>query len=732
MTHENAIFRHVFRHERGQAATPGASHHNRGARPTATSLRWHSLLLASTFAAASTLGCHPPEKFPAPALAASPPSPKFEFFEAKASGLDDELPLTDLSALNAEPAGAHGFVRAERGHFVDERGARLRFFGVNLSGAAGLPDHASAVRLARHLRKLGFNAVRLNALDAPGALLNKGGELDPEALRRLDDFSAELKAQGLYFSLVLHALRAYPGLAGEALSRFPTGSILDRFHAPFLDAQREFARALLDRVNFRTQRKYSDEPALLYVELNDEDSIFPSATASTDDLPPDYRAELARGYAAWLGERTAEGLRAPRPAEEEAIGALPTFHDSPSARADYAQYLADTERREVRTLANYVRRDIGLRSMLIDSQANIGGLAGVLREAAVSDFVDAHGFWDRPRGGGPWSIRNQPQVSALDGGTLGMLASHRVFGKPFTVSEFGVPAANDYAVEMFPLMVGIAGLQDWDALYASTYAEQPLQYEPTRIDGQFELAGHPVKLAFLTMAASAFRRELVTKALGHVELAVPEQPQNLAFSENALPTLWGEQGVPVSAAARTQLGITLHPGSGQLTVSEPVPVSGTLGSDTGQLLWERVGAHPRFSVDAPALKLVCGRVATSVLQFADVSFEFGDFAGGYACASLVALDDQPIARSSRLLLTVASRAENAHRPQLPTGPDDLGEGPALVQFVPFGVGLPRAAWRATALDAAGKPSPAVALTTSGQSRLVTALRDAALSYVITR
>ena len=88
-------------------------------------------------------------------IAAAHAPPEIEFFEVASSGLDDQATVTDLSALNREPAGSHGFVRAELGHFVDDRGARLRFFGVNLTGVACFPDRASADRLARHFKKVG-------------------------------------------------------------------------------------------------------------------------------------------------------------------------------------------------------------------------------------------------------------------------------------------------------------------------------------------------------------------------------------------------------------------------------------------------------------------------------------------------------------------------------------------------------------------------------------------------
>ncbi|HEY3667640.1 MAG TPA: hypothetical protein VGL19_16665, partial [Polyangiaceae bacterium] len=658
-------------------------------------------VLAPIAVAAVTLSCHAEQKFPA--AAPQHPSSAAQFFEPGNSGLDDQKTFTDLSSLNTEPAGAHGFVHVDHGHFVDDRGTRLRFFGINLTGVACLPDHATATRLAKHFRKLGFNAVRLHALDAPGGVTGSDGQLATDALDRLDFFTAALAAEGVYFSITLHSAGSYAGLDAETLSRFPAGRVLDRFHTPFLDAQREFARQLLGHESSVTRRSYSAEPALLYVELNSEDTIFPSWAGSPDDAPASYRAELAARYPAWLAERTALGLRAPGPALEEAAGALPTFQDSTSARADYAQFLRTTERDSTARLAAFVRQELGLRSMLINTQASLGGLAGVLREAELSDFVDVHGYWDPPRNDGHadaahWGIRNATQVSATDAGTLGVMASYRVFGKPFTVSEYGVAAPNDYAAEMFPLLVGVAGLQDWDAVFAFAFADQKREYEPTRLNGVFDLAGHPSKLAFVTMAASAFRRALVAPGLGRVTLSVPEQPSALPYAEAALPDLWSANGVPQTAVALRQLGLSIHPGSGDISADYSLPAGGALGSDTGELLWENAGAHARFSIDAPALKLVCGTVASSLLKFSGISFEFQEFSPPFACASLVSLDDQPIASAHRLLLTVAGQSHNAHAPKAgdPARIGPSGEGPAVTQFVPLTVTLPRDVWQVSA------------------------------------
>jgi hypothetical protein len=690
-------------------------------------------------APALLFACHAEQKFPVAALGAMPAAPEIQLFEVAPSGLDDERTFTDLSSLNADPAGTHGFVHAELGHFIDDRGTRLRFFGVNLTGVACFPDPESANRLAKHFKKLGFNAVRLEGIDVEHGLFSETGELIPESLARLDHFTAALKAEGIYFALGLHALSAYPGLEGEALARFPQGKVLDRFDRSFLVAQRERARRLLSHENVETKLPYRAEPALLYVELNNEDTIFPSWGGSPDDAPPSYRAELEKGYGPWLAERTAEGLRAPGPALEEAKPELPTFQAPETARGDYAQYLRQIELDNVKELAAFVRAELGLRSMLINTQASFGGLAGVLREAEVSDFVDVHGFWDHPRSSGSgkdatWSLQNNSQVTAVEGGTLGVMASYRVFGKPFTVSEYAVAAPNDYAEEMFPLLIGIAGLQDWDALFAFAYVDQKSDYEPKRINGVFDLAGHPTKLAFVTAAATAFRGGLIAPGTSRVELFVPKQPLALPIGESALPNLWNTNGVPQTAAALRQLGITLRDGGGSVSASYALHVTGAIGSDSGELFWEPRGEHPRFSVDAPSLKLVCGTVAKSALKFGEFSLEFGDFAHGFACATLVALDGLPLRDSRRLLFNVAGRAENAHRPkatdQTQIGP--LGDGPALAQFIPVTLTLPRAAWHAQALDAKGAATRPIPISTSDDSKLSTSFDVPALAYAITR
>src|SRR5690606_9968833 len=80
----------------------------------------------------------------------------------------------DLSWLN-RPLGAESRLFVKNGHFYrigpdlipfTNDDTRERLFGVNLSFAANFPNQEQALRVAKRLRKLGFNAVRLHHLDS--------------------------------------------------------------------------------------------------------------------------------------------------------------------------------------------------------------------------------------------------------------------------------------------------------------------------------------------------------------------------------------------------------------------------------------------------------------------------------------------------------------------------------------------------------------------------------------
>lgn len=226
---------------------------------------------------------------------------------------DDASPsFTDLSSWLHKPAGSKGHVTvSDDGHFYLGK-ERIRFFGVNLSFAAGMPEQADAEKIAARMAKFGINVVRFHHMDTsawPRGLRARDakstGELAPEALDRLDYFIARLKAHGIYANinlLVGRPFNAADGLPAEIEQLdWKERHIPGFFNARHLALQQEFARALLTHTNAYTGRTYADEPAVAFVEINNEQGLIHAwLGGEVDRLPEVFRAELRQQWNAWL------------------------------------------------------------------------------------------------------------------------------------------------------------------------------------------------------------------------------------------------------------------------------------------------------------------------------------------------------------------------------------------------------------------------------------------------
>lgn len=237
---------------------------------------------------------------------------------------DDATPtIVDLSAWNEKPAGKDGFVVAKDGHlFAGEK--RIRFFGVNFCFGANFPDKEAAPKIAARLAKLGVNCVRFHHMDmqsAPaGIFANDGVALDPERLERLDFFVAQLKEQGIYTNLNLHVSRTHPDRPPAEKTGNPVfDKGVDNFSAAMIALQKDYARALLTHVNPHTGNAYAQEPAVAFVEINNENALLHEwHTGGLDGIASVYREELStlwtqflsgRGSDDELRRRFAEGAR---------------------------------------------------------------------------------------------------------------------------------------------------------------------------------------------------------------------------------------------------------------------------------------------------------------------------------------------------------------------------------------------------------------------------------------
>jgi hypothetical protein len=596
----------------------------------------------------------------------------------------------DVSFLLEAPAGKQGFVRVKDGHFVQPDGRRLRFWGVNATAEAALPATGSAPIIAARLAALGVNCVRFHFLDHLGALIPAGrGDtrgLDPQALERLDCFVAELKQRGIYSDLNLNVYRIYKAGDGvresEALG---IGKGATYFDERLIELQREYARQLLTHVNARTGLAYRDEPAVALVEFVNENSLVESwvndrllgrqtgkAQGTWNDIPPSYAAALTTKFNAWLAGRVSAATLARWRQEAGVVPGepLPRLHRKDFAQAakdrfeTEAAFYIEVERNYFRDMANFLRDELGVKSLLVgDSDHNHGDSGYPLLSSLVQlDAVDGHVYWQHPkyladpktgrRTG--FSIANTPMVDEPLKCTGIQLSRSAVAGKPFTVTEANHPFPGDFACEGLPLLAAFAAFQDWDGVFWYTLAHKDVVAHGNAKLEHFDLAPDPVKLSQLAAGALMFVRGDVQPARRTLGRSYSREQviESLRLGKTERP--YFTPGFPLALPLLHGVRITSFDGPSTAPF-EPV-AAGTIVCDTGQTTW-RGGetGDGVVSIDTPCSQALVGHLGREPVATANLR---GEIRTRFCALTLAALDGRPIAGAGRLLLTATARVAN--------------------------------------------------------------------------
>lgn len=228
----------------------------------------------------------------------------FEFAVPALSGPETAGSEIDMSFLSPGPAGAHGFLGGRGEALVDSHGREVRLFGTNVCDFHAMPPKDLAPRIARRLRELGVNFIRLHYFDwapAPKGILNADMQtLAPEKLDQLDWLVAKLKENGVYVDVNLHVARGFREMPPEWDWM---GKGVGRLHRPYIDSQKRYARDLLTHVNPYTGKAYTDEPAVAVIEIDNENTTLIVPMERWASLPERFAGPLRAEWNAWLKEK---------------------------------------------------------------------------------------------------------------------------------------------------------------------------------------------------------------------------------------------------------------------------------------------------------------------------------------------------------------------------------------------------------------------------------------------
>jgi hypothetical protein len=630
----------------------------------------------------------------------------------------------DVSFLLDAPAGKHGFVKVQDGHLATGDGHRIRFWGVNMtdwsSGSRQIPSKDDAPFWAGTLARFGVNCVRFQFLDLelPRGLIKSGTgntrSLDAEQLDREDYFIAELEKRGIYVDFNL--LVGRPFAEGDGVKDAKTlrqGAKGTSFFDPrLIELQKEYAQQLLGHLNPYTKRKYTDDPAIAIVEINNENAINVGFRAPSTF----YQDELTAIFNRWLTKH----FHADEVAKLRVIagvrpdGAIPLIgwrgqaaQAPPERFHAEAKFYNDLQCDYFADMDGYIKQTLGSKSLVIATadHSHSGSGYPILLATSSMDIIDGHTYWQHPE----YYVRKAPMVNDPLNSTVVELSRSAIAGKPYTVSEVNNPFPNDYGGEGIPVLAAYAGFQDWDAILWYTFEPKIDPEWKPYVGDPFDISLDPVKMPELAAGALMFLRGDVQKARKASERSYSE---GQVFDSMLLPGSerpYFTPGIPLDLPLQHEVRISSLNGPPTQSFGETA-VPNPIVSDTGELAWYAASTMAKpdglVTVDAVRSQALIGFVKARGKTVTNLAADVGN---SFCTIVLSSMDDKPIATSSRLLLVAGGPVENAGQAWNTAGTDVTawGKSPTLVETVQGSITLRQLqgarAVSVQPLDGAGQP-----------------------------
>ncbi len=420
--------------------------------------------------------------------------------------------VVDFSYLHDRHAGERGFLfTGTDGHFYFEDGTRGRFWGINVAKTSVFQPKERIDKAVAAICRAGFNLVRIHHIDGVEGLLpteraNSPESMAPEMLGCVDYWIYRLKEAGIYVYLDLLDFRTFTegeGVANaEALGRAAKPYAV--FDNKLIELQQQYARRLLiEHTNPYTGLTYAQDPAVVMIEICDENGLYLSRKRWGELVEP-YAGQLRQQFNAWLAERYGdtrtlaeawtdiEGKRGLLPGESLEEGTvwlfpearLPAqFPDAASGESHHLQRGRAADRRlfidsvhaeYLRRMSTYLQRR-GVR-VPITAVLDFNHVADMRTVAEQLDFIGTNFYYDHPswRAGNEWHLPAffedlNPIADRRTETFIPRALVSRIWGKPCVVREWNVCWPNKHRAAGMMEAAAYSAFQDLDAAILFTY-----------------------------------------------------------------------------------------------------------------------------------------------------------------------------------------------------------------------------------------------------------------------
>jgi|GEM_PF-3059980 len=587
----------------------------------------------------------------APESGAFVDSPSFNFVDVSASLLE-------------APAGKHGFLQVRDGRFYFEDGTGpVRLSGVTLVHGSKFPSRAEAGVLAGRIAAMGCNLVRFHHIDyfKPGfGFFDRGhfetstAGFDAELMDRMDYLIHQLKLRGVYVHMdALTARKFGPGdgvPAHDKLTFGLKGTAYLHENTILMEKQKQFLTALWTHHNPHTGLEYRNDPVFATTEIVNENDLFTHGSLD-HHFPEPYRTEMRKMFADWC--------------ERNGHGGQWTYASAPKEIAGL--FCMDLMRDYYRKMHSHLR-GIGVRIPISGTNWNPGSL-GVFAAQREMDYTADHPY------GTDDYYRREP---GGEQSRAGLLSLSKMKGKPLVHNEWNVVNVTGITrAATFLYQMALMGAAGHDGSYLFALFHHSTDFNAGDIN-TLNIGSDPAMRALYPAAALL----LVRGDMAVSDVAVRYTPDlrtlletnvgnfdhflsgfsrasfqrrteidysDIPLSASKVPF---KEGFPAAAAPSSRV---VSGGSEEMSGLLAPPGDDPARNFSGELVshWK----ERWFMVKTPRSKWVAGYPpGGEPIDLGDgvtVALEQEQF----ACVTITALDDKPVAQSGHLMVVTVSDVE---------------------------------------------------------------------------